>query len=730
MSSGSLAETVGSQSKKLMTFARSCTEDLVHHAREKFAGNGDQDIRAASMGIRQSISMKDERSNHEDRGAERRVADKAAILFDDIVSAKNRHANAQLQHDVRLLIMPWSGRLQLWRAAMVAMVLWAVMMAPLEIAFSWWEPHATLKFISRTVDVMFIIDMGTNFFIVTIKYGRLETKRSKLVKAYLKSWFFLDVITNMPWDLVLDGQGEGKSRSMIKVLKLPKVLRLTRLLRVAREEAHTLGTVFTISGMLLLSHYFACTWIWLLVECKKVSEGVEECPDKGSAYSQGLSVGMATLSGSDAWLRFIVEGPHSGLESSFDWYLSPAWATNLTGMITCLVGLCALGMLFGNLAHAMDKKDSHTRKFNERLQNVKSACQQHGLHKEIHTRARRHFHFIWSCGSDSSRDLLADQALSVDLRRELAFSFYGDLLRKVPFLAHAEDNMLKQLCKNAKMEVFSPPDNIILAGEMGSELFFLVSGSVNVKHPTDGQVLRTLDEGSFFGEVALFFPETGHSVDVQAISFGWLLVVERDDIIQLCNEELLEAFKSVAQERQEFEFCSLGRNTYLKPFDNNIFSEEEAPDPTPVKHAPDLTPVKPIRNSLTSVASAGVQRGSVRMSSRQLDQTAAESRSRRGSTVSSALTNRDVPKSFPVADDELFAFASRMEAKIDVWATNLVVHIEKLDSGMAQPPILAPRPPAEQAGFTPHSGSKTNTPVLDAPVRLESDAMGRKHTLG
>ena len=55
-------------------------------------------------------------------------------------------------------------------------------------------------------------------------------------------------------------------------------------------------------------------------------------------------------------------------------------------------------------------------------------------------------------------------------------------------------------------KVFSPKDNIILAGEVGDQLFFLVAGTVEV-HSPQGHHLRTLEEGSFFGEMALFFDD-------------------------------------------------------------------------------------------------------------------------------------------------------------------------------------------------------------------------------
>merc|ERR1719506_3544925 len=287
-------------------------------------------------------------------------------------------------------------------------------------------------------------------------------------------------------------------------------------------------------------------WVFLLIDCGDESETLAVCPEIAVVYAEGLSVGMATLGGSDAWMRFLLESGTapgsriSGRPTGFVWN-NPGAGVEVAAAVNCLIGVCALGILFANIARAMDKQDSHTRLFNVRLYNVKEACKQHEMSKEVYNRARKHFHYVWSCGSDASRALLEDRTLSIDLRRELAFSFYGDLLRKVPFLEPAEDLLLKQLCRYAQMEVFSPKDSIILAGENGDQLFFLVSGTVSV-HTPEGLHMRTLEEGSFFGEMALFLEETCHKVNVVGESFGWLLIVCRDILHDLCSEDLIEEF--------------------------------------------------------------------------------------------------------------------------------------------------------------------------------------------
>jgi len=122
-------------------------------------------------------------------------------------------------------------------------------------------------------------------------------------------------------------------------------------------------------------------------------------------------------------------------------------------------------------------------------------------------------------------------------------------------LSFTEDTVLKQLCERVELECFAPEDFLVVAGEFGTDLFFIVVGQVRIQASPSNEVLRTLVEGSFFGEMALLLPESRRTVNAVADSAGWLLTVSRSDLEQICSEELLNSFRSVALERYQH-LCS------------------------------------------------------------------------------------------------------------------------------------------------------------------------------
>lgn len=476
------------------------------------------------------------------------------MTFDEVVTARKERSQQYKRKQMRFLLLPGSRELNFWRASMVVVVLLAVVLAPLEMAFSYSRTISSLTWLYRLIDILFILDMIITFNVATTSHGRLETKRKTLAMNYARTWLVPDFFINFPWDLVL--QGPGKTRKIAKILKLPKVFRVTRLLRAAGEEAHYFGTAANICGILLMGHYLSCIWVMLLIDCTIELDAQQLCPDMLTAYLQGLSVGLATLGGSDGWMRFIlpVENEANSVNSvNFEWPAQYGALTDLTAALSCLMGFVLLGMLFSNLAHAMDRRHSHTRLFHARVANLQAAANQHQIPKELYSRIKRHYYYVWSCGSDTSKAILADATLSLDLRRELAYCFYGDILKQVPFLEMVDKHFLQQLCEFVEIEIFAAQDRIICAGDVGTELYFVAVGEVEVVLPQPkhekGPVIKILHEGSFFGELGLLFPDSKHKVDVYGATAGWLLVVPRGTLETLCTEELLETFRFVALER-------------------------------------------------------------------------------------------------------------------------------------------------------------------------------------
>eukprot|EP00449_Zooxanthella_nutricula_P007048 CAMPEP_0198502602 /NCGR_PEP_ID=MMETSP1462-20131121/9408_1 /TAXON_ID=1333877 /ORGANISM="Brandtodinium nutriculum, Strain RCC3387" /LENGTH=733 /DNA_ID=CAMNT_0044231687 /DNA_START=137 /DNA_END=2335 /DNA_ORIENTATION=+ len=472
--------------------------------------------------------------------------DEGNISFDEVVSANKRLHEANNRAASRLELLPGSWILSIWRTVLIVVVIWTAVFAPVEIAFSWWEAPKFVDYFGYATDILCVADMVLNFNVAYMHHGRLVTGHRAIAKHYLKTWFLPDFIINVPWNYIFGdvfSDSDGKSRKLGKVMKLPKVLRLTRLMRVAREEAHYFGTAFALCGMVLAAHYSACLWALMLIDCHT------DCPDIAGAYFEAFSVSMATLGGADAWTRWLNRPDSIAQDAYFQWGNSSRIGADIAASVISLMGFCFLAMLFSTIGQTLERNDSRTRLFHERLWNLSAVIQRHDIDDALVRRAKRHYHYLWTCGSDASRAILQDDALSADLRRQFAFSFYGALLNKVPFLGNAHASFVKQVCAHVEMEVFSPLDYIIVAGEAGTELYFIAVGRVTIQVPGTDKVVKTLDEGSFFGEMGLLFPETRCTMDVVGQSSGWLLVVPRSALEMLCTGELLEAFRSVALER-------------------------------------------------------------------------------------------------------------------------------------------------------------------------------------
>jgi hypothetical protein len=53
------------------------------------------------------------------------------------------------------------------------------------------------------VDSLFFIDIILNFFtVIELPQGQFETSRLEIAKNYLKGWFFMDLFTTIPFQLI------------------------------------------------------------------------------------------------------------------------------------------------------------------------------------------------------------------------------------------------------------------------------------------------------------------------------------------------------------------------------------------------------------------------------------------------------------------------------------------------------------------------------------------------
>jgi small-conductance mechanosensitive channel/CRP-like cAMP-binding protein len=110
------------------------------------------------------------------------------------------------------------------------------------------------------------------------------------------------------------------------------------------------------------------------------------------------------------------------------------------------------------------------------------------------------------------------------------------------------------LAHAAAVHVFAPDEHVIHAGEPGSSMFVVHRGKVSVQINDNGRprTVATLDEGAFFGEMALFTGEP-RSANIVADEETEVLEIGHDAMKQVfeTNPTLVESLSHIIAERRQ-----------------------------------------------------------------------------------------------------------------------------------------------------------------------------------
>jgi len=77
------------------------------------------------------------------------------------------------------------------------------------------------------------------------------------------------------------------------------------------------------------------------------------------------------------------------------------------------------------------------------------------------------------------------------------------LVASVPFFTHADPNFVTDVVTKLEYEVFQPGDYVIKEGTIGTKMYFIQEGIVDII-PKNGEVATSLSDGSYFGGRLLY----------------------------------------------------------------------------------------------------------------------------------------------------------------------------------------------------------------------------------
>ena len=162
-----------------------------------------------------------------------------------------------------------TGRLR-WDAVVVVCVFYNCLVLPFRIGFGD-EEFGPLSILELGVDMMFISDIFVNFRTGYFTFDTEEDEYILVLKQpqaayhYMKTWFFFDLVSSLPVDLLLLFNMESKTLLYLRFPRMLRLLRLPRLFRYLNRWEQQIGIsrqAFRMAKTLFLlfefAHFSAC----------------------------------------------------------------------------------------------------------------------------------------------------------------------------------------------------------------------------------------------------------------------------------------------------------------------------------------------------------------------------------------------------------------------------------------------------------------------------------------
>ena len=441
-------------------------------------------------------------------------------------------------------ILPYGARKVMWDRLILLLSLYTAVAVPVIGGLLGRDevPSAMLGVMWATDALFFFIDIPVAAHTAYVsRGGNLVLELTEIRARYARTWLALDLLASLPWDAAcLDAAAAPlwvwRSTLAPRMLRLTKIYRhhveyVMRFGNTAHENLRRVASLML--GLLLLCHMLGCL-LCLLDGFPPSDLLAEDSPlledrrnDLGELYVISIFASMQLVFG------------EAGFTTSVRGRLLETFALAFGGLVVSLV--------YANMTHIVSQAGSRTAQHRERQQLTLETMRHLGLPEHQQQLVCSYFDYIWYRHNNfdglgflerlpetlrarisakvhttaRTRRRLTSLRASAPPRPSLLHAVplhrpctayaplctayakvHGDMVRRVPAFEGVPADVIALLCMQLRPQVYMPADTVCGLGSRAREMFFISKGTVTV-HGAEGQVLRVLRSGDFFGELGL-----------------------------------------------------------------------------------------------------------------------------------------------------------------------------------------------------------------------------------
>jgi len=406
----------------------------------------------------------------------------------------SKHKMTNILENEKWVFHPTNPLRLKWDLVISVIMVYIVINVPIQICFEAdLSPNHPWSWADFTLNILFIVDLLINFNTGFFHQERLILSRREIAKQYLQFWFWLDLITSIPFDRFVTGNGASKISSISKILKIFRVARLLKLLRMLRllnqmtkwedrddSSATRVRLLKFVLVIFLAGHLAACGWV-----------GVANYYRTGDRHDYSDYFGYNEMS-------WIVRFQNTFEKSVLELYLRALyWAfTTLStvgygditpvlplevafAICTQLGGSTMFGFIIGNVASIVTHEDEDLMIIKDKISAVSSYMEFRELPPPLIRRIRSHYEYSWKRSKAiKEEEIMSD--LPSSLRLECSLFIHRDIITNTPFLSMLGDDVVPNLVNRLKPVLAGPTDIVVKESFHGNEMFFISNGSLQL----------------------------------------------------------------------------------------------------------------------------------------------------------------------------------------------------------------------------------------------------------
>jgi hypothetical protein len=395
------------------------------------------------------------------------------------------------------VLHPQSQFVQKWDLAMLWLMAFTATVTPYEIGFLETKID-TLFFLNRIADIGFVTDIFIQFRLGFFDRENLkfEMRKQQIAKRYFQSWFAIDAVSTVPYDVIAlflgggeeGGDGGGDNLSQLKILRILKLLKMVKMLRVLKS-ARILKRLVAAAGLsnattqllkflliiMALLHWTACVWR-ILPDIEANPEG-SWMTENGSCQMEGLPPDIIYLYTFEFALKVMAMS-----------YNNCAPATNFElgfAVFLTMIAGSMYGYVIGGICGILSDLDPVTQEYRDTMDLMKMYMAELRAPIELRFRVRGYFEHCKNLFRDRIfKDTILSKLTPV-LREKVAVHQYEHCLSKVHFF-NVEDvternRFIAGVSSRLSLKAFPPQEIIIQEGAPARALGIVLRGVVRLK---------------------------------------------------------------------------------------------------------------------------------------------------------------------------------------------------------------------------------------------------------